>query len=71
MAVGCGLRLNDILRSDTSTIWRVLAEAVQRGQVVRRHWLGVGLQKGCAGHCHSNASTYVRVSTSPVNGTNG
>lgn len=62
MAVDRSLRFNDSLRSDPDPVRRLLAEAVQRGKVVRRHWLGIGLQEGCAGRRRSNASAYVGVS---------
>jgi len=62
MAVVCGVRVNDMLRSVAGPVRRVLAETVQRGQMVGRHWLGVGLQEGCVGRRRSNASARVGVS---------
>lgn len=62
MAVVCGVRVNDMLRCVAGPVRRVLAETVQRGQVVGRHWLGVGLQEGRACRRRSNASARAGVS---------
>jgi len=63
MAVVIGMRVNDMLRSVAGQVRRVLAKAVQRSQVARRHWLGVGLQEGRVGRSRSIASACAGVST--------
>lgn len=62
MAVDRGLCSDGVLRLNTGPVRRLLAEKIQRGQVVGRHWLGVGLQEGCAGRRRSNASAGLGVS---------
>lgn len=63
MAVDRDRRFDDVLRTGSGPLWRVLAAPVQRSKVVgRRCRLGIGMQEGRAGHCRPNASTHVGVS---------